>query len=396
MPDADPDDDSTGARIAAQRKRAGLTQRGLALRIPYSYSLLRHVEAGHKKASPQLTAAVARALDIPVTALIGPAAHALRPHRVAALIGPVREALDLYDLPTDPCLPQAPAAELVAAADGLCRDVRAARLQLAAASLPSLLVDLIVACRERPTTELWRALASTCRSAHDVATKLGYQDLAALALDRMGWAAERASDPEFAAIRQYKRALSYRSRTARHHIGLSMVADGHRILKAADGGEATRVVTGQLHLAAAVLSSRAHDLSGVESHLAQAREIAERTGEAGHVHWLSFGPANVAAHETFARLELRQFDAAYAAARSVRAPRGWATSRRAAHLVDQARAELETGRTDAALASLTLARKLAPQQTRFHPRVLDTLRGLLHIRRRSPQALSRLAAWAGL
>ncbi|TDC19222.1 XRE family transcriptional regulator [Streptomyces sp. 8K308] len=398
MPDPCPDDhDRTGARIAAHRKRAGLTQRGLAQRIPYSYSLLRHVEAGHKKASPQLTAAVARALGVPVTALTGSSVHTLRPDRVAALVRPIRESLDVYDLPVDAYLPQAPAVELATAADGLCRDVRAARLHLAAASLPSLLLDLFVACRERPTTELWRSLASTCRSAHDVATKLGYQDLAALALDRMGWAAERASDPVLAAIRQYKRALSYRSRSAQHHIGLRMVAEGHRLLgEGAGDGLAARAAAGQLHLGAAVLAARTTDVSLMEAHLAQAGELAERTGEIGHVHWLSFGPANVSAHETFARLELRQFDAAYAAARAVRPPRGWATSRRAAHLVDQARAELETGRTDAALTSLSLARRLAPQQTRFHPRVRETVQGLLHIRRRSPYALSRLAAWVGV
>lgn len=393
---AEHDDTRTGARIAAHRKRAGLTQRGLAARIPYSYSMLRHVEAGHKKASPQLVAAVARVLGIPHTALTRPTTPPLQPDRVAALVRPIREALDIYDLPTDPFLPATPAPDLTSAADGLCRDVRAARLQQAAVAVPSLLTELIVVCRERPTPAAWRALAVTCRSAHDIATKLGFPDLAAIALDRMGWAAEHASDPALAAIRQYRRALAYRHREAAHGIALAMIEEGQRVLAQASAGLERDAVTGQLYLGSAVIASRAGDAARVEDHLGQAAEIAARTGEAPRVHWLSFGPTNVGVHETFLRLELRQFDAAYRAARAVQPPRGWATSRRAAHLVERARAEMETGRTDAALTSLAEARRLAPQQTRFHPRVRETVRGLLHLRRQSPDALSRMATWVGI
>ncbi|MFD1828308.1 MULTISPECIES: helix-turn-helix domain-containing protein [Streptomyces] len=390
------DDEHIGIRIAAQRKRAGLTQQGLAQRIPYSYSLLRHVESGHKSASPQFVAAVTRALGIDTAALTGQHSPSPRPGRVTSLVQPVREALDLFDLPPDPHLPTAPPQELAAAAEALCRDVRGARLYQAATALPALLADLTAACREHPTTELWRALASACRSAHDVTTKLGCYDLATVALDRMGRAAEHAGDPLLGAIRQYKRALSYRSRDAEHRIGLRMVAAGHEMLRQTGESTESLAVAGQLHLGAAVIAARAGDRGAVESHLERAGEIARRTGEVGSVHWLSFGPANVGAHEVFARLELRQYDEALAAARAVRPPHGWAASRRAALLVDRARAEMETGRAEAALASLAKARELAPQQTRFHPRVRETVNGLLNLRRRSPDALTRMAAWVGV
>jgi XRE family transcriptional regulator, fatty acid utilization regulator len=65
------DDDHTGARIAEHRKRAGLTQRGFAQRIPYSYSLLTQVESGHKSPSPDFIATCARELRVDVTALTG-------------------------------------------------------------------------------------------------------------------------------------------------------------------------------------------------------------------------------------------------------------------------------------------------------------------------------------
>ena len=45
------DHDHTGARIKEQRKLARLTQRQLADRLPYSYSLLNQVECGAKPAN---------------------------------------------------------------------------------------------------------------------------------------------------------------------------------------------------------------------------------------------------------------------------------------------------------------------------------------------------------
>lgn len=391
-----PIDARMGARIAAARKRAGLTQRGLAMLIPYSYSLLRHVEAGHRAASHQLVAAVARALHLPATSLTGPSMQ-LRPDRVEALVRPLREALDLWDLPgPDEYRPTSTGGELAAGAEEVCALVRATRLSHAAAQLPALLLDLTMMCRESPSTASWRALASAYRSTHDVAAKLSYPDLAALALDRMGWAADRAGDAQLAAIRQYKRALGYRGEAAQHDIGLRMIRLGHAALDQEQGQREVLAVAGQLHLGASVLAARAGHRVAADDHLAEAREAAARTGEAGQVHSLSFGPANVLAHETYVRLELRQFDEAYEAARTVRPPRGWAVSRRAGQLVDRARAELETGRTDACLESLTVARRLAPQQTRYHPQAAETVRALLHLRRRSPDRLSQMASWVGV
>lgn len=85
-------------------------------------------------------------------------------------------------------------AELVLDADRLCQEVRATHLRKAARALPNVIGDLTLATTT-PTTETWRALASVYRTAHDIAVKSGFPDLAVVALDRMGWAAGRASDP---------------------------------------------------------------------------------------------------------------------------------------------------------------------------------------------------------
>jgi transcriptional regulator with XRE-family HTH domain len=390
------DDDHTGARIAAQRKLAGLTQRALAARIPYSYSLLHQVEAGHKPASPDLVATVARELHVDVAALTGqPYITELQKDRLAELVRPIREALDLYDLGADPEMATRSTTDLTTAAADLCATVRATRLHDAARRLPGTIAEITTAAYRNPSTELWAALASTYRTAHDVAAKLGYYDLSTVALDRMDWAAERASDPLLAAVRQYMRALVY-FREGEYQIGLRLIAAGQHLIPQAEETTEALAVAGQLHLGASIIAARARQAGTVTAHLEQAAEYAARTGEAGHVHFLSFGPTNVAVHDVSASVEMRQYDVALRKAAAVNPPRDWAMSRVAHFHVDRARCEMEVGRTDAALRSLTTARKLAPQQTRYHPGARETIKALVQTARRTPDTLDHLAAWIGL
>ncbi|MGP3967902.1 helix-turn-helix domain-containing protein [Streptomyces sp. 6N223] len=389
-------DEHTGNRIAHHRKLAGLTQRGLAQRIPYSYSLLTQVESGHKPASPDFVAAVAQELSVDVTALTGqPYVTELQQDRLAELIRPIREALDLYDLGADPDIAPRPTHLLVAAAERLCQQVRATKLNDAAHDLPGVIAEITTAAYRTPSSELWAALSSTYRTAHDLAVKLGYYDLSTVALDRMDWAASRASDPLLAAVRQYMRGLVY-FREGAYTIGQRLIASGHGLLGQASDSRERHAVAGQLHLGAAIISARSDDLGAVETHLTEARSYADRIGEATDVHWLSFGPTNVAVHAVSAYIEIRQFSEALRHADKVMLPKDWAVSRAAHFHVDRARAQMEAGRTEAALKSMTTARRLAPQQTRYHPGARETIRGLVHISRRTPDTLDHLAAWIGL
>ena len=148
-------DDHTGTRIREQRKLARLTQRQLADRLPYSYSLLNQVECGAKPANLDFVAAVAKALRVDVTVLTGqPYVTELQQDRLAGLVRPIREALDLYDLGADDTLPEKPAAQLVAGADHLCAQVRATHLRNAARLLPATIADL--------TTAAWRTRRRSC------------------------------------------------------------------------------------------------------------------------------------------------------------------------------------------------------------------------------------------
>lgn len=391
-----PSDDHPGTRVKEQRRLARLTQRELADRLPYSFSLLSQVECGARPASADFLAAAARALRVDVTVLTGqPYVTQLHQDRLADLVRPIREALDLYDLGPDQDLTVRPDHELVAAADELCVQVRATRLHAAATALPDVITELTTAAWQAPSTALWQALASAYRTAHDLAVKLGYYDLSSVALDRMDWAAQRASDPCLAAVRQYMRALVY-FREGEYAIGRRLIGSGHGILGQAGSTREALAVAGQLHLGASVLAARAYDETGVDTHIAEARLLARRTGDASEVHHLSFGPTNVAMHRMSASVEMRQYDEALKQAKAIRLPASVATSRRAHFLIDRARSEMELGRTEAALGSLVAARRAAPEQTRYHPGARETIRGLVHASRRTPEALGGMASWIGM
>ncbi|MEU9861347.1 helix-turn-helix transcriptional regulator [Streptomyces sp. NPDC047971] len=391
-----PDDDHTGTRIKEQRRLARLSQRELADRLPYSYSWLTQVECGARPASADFTAAVARALRVDVTVLTGqPYMTQLHQDRLADLVRPIREALDLYDLGPDPDLTVRPADRLIAAANDLCAQVRATHLRNAAVALPGVIAELTTSAWRAPSTALWQALASTYRTAHDVSVKLGYYDLSSVALDRMDWAAQRASDPCLAAVRQYMRALVY-FREGEYSIGRRLIGSGHGMLGQTAESREVLAVAGQLHLGASVIAARAADESGLDAHLAEATSYAERVGEAGDVHWLSFGPTNTAMHRMSAAVEMRHYDDALKQAKKIKPPASMATSRRAHFLIDRARSEMELGRAEAALGSLIAARRAAPEQTRYHPGARETIRGLVHLSRRTPESLGSMAAWVGM
>lgn len=390
------DDDHTGTRIKQQRKLARLTQRQLADRVPYSYSLITQVECGARPATVDFIAAVAHALRVDVTVLTGqPYVTELQQDRLAGLVRPIREALDLYDLGADPDITTRPAPVLITAADDLCAQIRATHLRKAATATPGVIAELTTTAWRDQSTSLWQALASAYRSAHDVAVKLGYYDLAAVALDRMDWAAQKASDPCLAAMRQYMRALVY-FREGEYRIGQRLIAVGHVIVDQAGDTREAHAVAGQLHLGATVIAARAKDQTAVARHLGQATEIAKRIGDASDVHWLSFGPTNVAMHRMSAAVEMRCYDDGLTQARSIRVPASLATSRHAHFLIDRARSEMETGRTEAALATILRARRTAPEQTRYHPGARETITGLVHAARRTPDTLTSMATWIGL
>lgn len=393
---ASTDPDSIGARIAAYRKLRHLTQRALAERASISYSLMFQIEQGRREVTPTVCAALARALSVSVPDLTGqPYVDALRQDQLDSLIQPIREAIDLYDLGADPDLPIRAEAELITAASRMCGLIRAGDLRSATAELAGLIAETTSAAYVQPSDQLWQALASNYRSAYDVATKLGFHDLSALALDRMAWASERASDAVSASTRQYLRSLAY-LRAGQYRTGQRIAEAGRQLAKQADTGVDRQAVTGQLHLGSAVLAARAGNGDEADEHLAAAERIAAQAGEIHRVRWLTFGPTNVTVHRASALVDQSRYREALQVASTITVPTDWPRSRTAHHYAEIARAYLWTNRADAAFRSLLQARTLAPQQSRHSSAVRETMLGIVRAHRKAPDTVTGFATWLGI
>ncbi|MEW2707076.1 helix-turn-helix transcriptional regulator [Streptomyces koyangensis] len=388
--------DHTGARIKRLRREHHLTQRALADLSGVSYSTLTKVEQGHIPVSPHVSASIARALRLSVATVLGqPYADELRADELDVLIRPIREALDVYDLGPDPEISPRPHQLLAADAEALLVSVRAGEIKQAASQVAGLIQEATTAAHLAPSTEGWLLLASLYRTAYDVAAKLGFGDLAAICLARMDWAAATAGNAVVGGMYRYMRALTY-LREGQYRTGARLIALGLTTLEQAPPGRERDVLTGQLHLGAAVMAGRAQDRGLAEQHLGEAQRLATRTGEAPRVHWLSFGPTNVAVHRVSVQAELDEYGAAVEAADRLGFPTGWPASRRAYHYAEVARAQVWTGHTDEAFANLLRARKIAPQQSRYHPMVRETYLALDAGKRRLPDSFISYGVWLGL
>ncbi|MFE6079958.1 helix-turn-helix domain-containing protein [Streptomyces virginiae] len=388
--------DHTGARIRRLRLERHLTQAALSDLSSVPYGTLTKVEQGVTAASPHVIAAVARALRVQVETVTGqPYTTELRADELDVLIRPIREALDVYDLGADPDITPRAHELLTADAEGLLVAVRAGEIKRAAGLVPGLVQEATTAAHAAPSREAWLLLASTYRTAYDVASKLGYYDLAAIALARMDWAAQRGSDAVIGGMYRYMRALTY-LREGQYKTGQRLIDLGLRTLEQADASREREVVTGQLHLGAAVMAGRSKDQGRADDHLDEAERIAAGTGEAVETHWLAFGPTNVAVHRVSVLAELDEYGQAAQTGRGVAIPASWPKSRRSHHFAELARAQMWTGDLDGSFQNLLKARKAAPQQARYHQTVRETYAGLEAARRQLPDSFLSYGSWLGI
>jgi transcriptional regulator with XRE-family HTH domain len=385
--------DHTRTRIRRLRRERGLTQADLADLAGISTSQLKKVEQGQRPPTPHFTASVARAMRVDVATVTGqPYATELRADELDVLIRPIREALDVYDLGADPEIAPRPIQLLADDAQALLVAVRAGEIKQTASQLPGLIQEITTAAHAAPSDELWRLLASTYRSAYDVASKLGYADLSAIALARLEWAAERASSAALGGMYRYFRALTH-MRGGDYRTGQRLTELGLRIVEQAEPGRERDVVTGQLHLGAAVMAGRSHSREQADGHLAEAERIAAGTGEATTLHYLAFGPTNVLVHRVSVLAELDEYGQAAQRGREVVIPQDWPASRRSHHYAELARAQMWTGQLDDSFKSLLRARKAAPQQARYHVTVRETYDGLEAAHRLLPDSFLSFGTW---
>ncbi|MFF1284332.1 helix-turn-helix domain-containing protein [Streptomyces sp. NPDC058299] len=385
--------DHTGVRIARLRRERHLTQQALSSLSGVPYHTLTKVEQGRLAATPHVVACCARAMRVEVSTITGqPYRDDLRADELDVLIAPIREALDVYDLGADPDVTPRTIRELREQSEALCAAVRAGEIKRAASEVAGLIEETTTAAHTLGSSDGWLVLASLYRTSYDVATKLGFADLAQLSLARLDWASHRAGDAVFGGAYQYFRALTY-LREGRFRTGQRLVDLGLRTIEQADPSRERDVVTGQLHLGGAVMAGRAHREDQAMGHLSEAQRIAGRTGESPTVLWMAFGGTNVEVHRVAVLAELDKYDKAVEAAADLAIPADWPKSRTSHHWAEVARAQMWTGRLEASFESLIKARRVAPQQAKYHPMVRDTYASLEAAHRRLPESFLSYGSW---
>ncbi|WP_280318172.1 helix-turn-helix domain-containing protein [Nocardia wallacei] len=384
---------TTGKRIAAERKLAGLKQIQLAQRTNYSLSMVRAVEQGREPASPAFIAAAARVLRVEPELLTGV------PYRdTIEQDGPLEGSVELrtilaegsYVEPLEPL----PLVRLQAELDDIDRVYFADKGRVALARLPEVIRRLYGALHtESDPAPVYTTLAQAFLTAERLCRRFGFTSLAPTVIDRLEWAAERADDPLYVPQSLIKRArvLMYYDRA---DVGLKLIERG---LNAIEGtGEGVDAVRGSAHLTGAIIAARGFRPDTAEEHLHEARRIAGPMKHESDAYGTLFGPANVGIHSVAVALEAGNPDKAAREGTRLVLPKKIAPPRAGHHWQDVARAWLLVGQPDKALHSLNLARRIAPQQTRLHPSVRETLHGIASAQRRQSETLVSFASWAGV
>ncbi|MBB5158062.1 tetratricopeptide (TPR) repeat protein [Saccharopolyspora phatthalungensis] len=263
--------------------------------------------------------------------------------------------------------------------------------------LPTLLRQLHGAAREAMTDaergRVYSLLASGYGTAEKLCRRFGYLSLCTPAVDRLEWVAHQADDPLYVAKAKIKRArvLMYFDAS---DVGLSLVERG--LNEISGGDESAIAVRGDAHLCGAIIAARARKADIAREHIAEARDLAERVTGESDAYGTLFGKANVGIHACAVELEAGDPGKAAREGSELRLPAGIAPPRAGHHWQDTARAWLLAGNAGKALEALNRARKVAPQQTRLHPSVRETLTSIAGLERRRSESLTAFSGWLGL
>ncbi|MGB6164351.1 MAG: helix-turn-helix domain-containing protein [Pseudonocardiaceae bacterium] len=388
-----------GLRIAELRKIHGITQQALAMRAKVSYSLLRKVERGERPASPSFIAAIARALNVSVLDITEQPYGARDAHPASAQAGvpALRQALVEGD---DPELDTSPRSleDLRAAVAEVKECDRRSKYAEVVRALPDVLRHLHRAVLDLPSNERPGAhdvLAAAYSYAITGLYKLGHLDLSHLADERARAAAAHGDDPLRAAVAEWNHSLILMFDGA-YPAALRSIERADAIVDLAPATPAIPAVRGALHLRAAIIAARATNSGLAAEHLVAARSLAVDGQDEADFYATRFGPTNVTIHEVAVPMELDDGTTAVTRAAKVTLPARTPPCRVGHYWIDLARAWLLHGDRSRTLDSLQQARRIAPQLTRYHPQVHETVHVLAVRDARSTTSLRHFAAWCGI
>ena len=377
-----------GRRVAVLRRRAGLTQAGLALRIHRSKSWVEKVERGaHVIDNIATLSQVADALGVPLAVL----REDLDPRRPGhdALV-PLRRALISWRADVEPRPAEQLRADVLATGD-MWQAVRT-NYSTVAPLIPPLLAEAQAAVDGTSGDDRRYALltlAYVCQVAQEVAARLGEPDLSWIAAERALSAAQEAGAPVQAAVGGWRVAHAFlrlgdvdSARSA---------ADAATTMLPTETSAAALSARGALRLVGAVAAAREGDRHDVVALLDEARATADELGEDRNDGWQTFGPTNTGVHAVAVAMDLGDPDGALAAAEAVDPGRLPTLERQATHRVVLAHALHVRRRGDEAYRQLVLAERLNPEGLPHDMLARELVGAMLRRKGRQPAGLGALA-----
>lgn len=357
-----------GNRLRAYRERRGLSLRVCAELAGLSKSFLSDIENGRRRLERRShISALAGVLRISVNELIGQQFPPDDPTSSAAhgAIAAVRLALVGSDLDAMDHAPVRPMEELDRLT-GRVLDLRqACEYEEVGRILPGLITDLhaIAGAGGADSQRALRSIVLVAQVAVLWLKNLNAADLAWIAADRGRQAALRVEDPLWSAVAAFSVAQGLLSLGA--NTGAAQTAEAASAAVPRDTKEGLQVYGMQCLTAAfsAVASGRRGD---ADAPLAEAREVANRTGEC-NAFWLAFGPVNVNLWQVSIAVEAGEAGRAVEIGSRIDPRSIRVRSRRSSYYVDLGRAFAQTRRRDDALHALLEAESLAPVRVRNNP-----------------------------
>lgn len=389
-----PAPEGIGQRIAAYRRRRGISQTALAGLIGRSESWLSQVERGIRSADRLSTLVdLAEILHVDVADLVG------RPWRLApnggVLIGgldEVRKALTTYrDLLGEPKPLHPPnRRRLDEAIARSHRHYQAADYERVIASIPEILSHVD---RLGPTKQYISAYVLTAK----LATKLGAADMAWVAADRAAIAATEIDEPIARGIAAYQVVCGLLRGNQNDHAEDIAVTMAQR-LAAPHATLTQRSVQGSLILISAVIAARTGNRTNAWRRLHEAELLARDIPSGSNAAYTAFCRENVGIHRISVAAELG--NASEAIDESTRLdlshlPAGLKSRHSQVHL-DLAWAEAYRRRDGRAVQHLLEASTIAPNTLKFNSMARELVRELLNRGKADPSDLDQIATRAAI
>jgi tetratricopeptide (TPR) repeat protein len=359
-----------GRRIAAERRRRGLSQPELAQMIGRSVAWVSQVERGVRKVDRMsVLETVAAALDVPLAELAAEAPVVAAVTEEPPGAGGLRLVLSgAYALSAMLNGRRPPAMSTLRSKTRKAWELtHAGRYIDLTDLLRGLVPDLETAARAMPEPqqiEVLELMAATYQACSAALAELGEPEAAWIAADRAMAAAERAGDTMLVAAGAFRLVLVF---LAAHHYDqadeTARTAADALWSRADEGDPQAMSLWGGLTLQRAVIASHTNDADTAYDQLARARQIAGRLGEGRNDYNTEFGPANVGLHEIAVAVELGDAGRALRAAATVDTT-GLSAERRARMLIDVARAHAQRRQVSEAVATLGEAEQITPEQVR--------------------------------